>query len=233
MPIINSMKKSNFLFATLIFLFIQNIFSQTPDFQNKIRIPLWAELDAYPELKEAQDTNAGQFDYSTKRIKQTSEFLLNGMTYGWNFEYTPYDKTRGVDEYLSVTPINTISDLSQIVYTKPWIQDNKIYCWVEFSRSPEMIANLRAWKSIKTQKIKGRGQAKISLGFDGIIQASNNAVKNAIRNHYRQYIKNKPKVINGRVIIKDEPKIGIISGQYTVELDFFLESNRILMYEQF
>ena len=57
----------------------------------KIRMPLWAELDAYPELKEAQNTSSGQFDYTISRIKTLSEFLLNGMTYGWTFVYVPYD----------------------------------------------------------------------------------------------------------------------------------------------
>ena len=83
----------------------------------KIRMPLWAELDAYPELKEAQDTSAGQFDYTISRIKTLSEFLLNGMTYGWTFVYVPYDKIRGVEEYFEFSEINKISkeDYQQLI----------------------------------------------------------------------------------------------------------------------
>ena len=63
----------------IIFFFFLRVFAQTPDFTEKIRIPLWAELDAYPELAEAQDTSSGQFDYPISRLKKTAPFLLNGM----------------------------------------------------------------------------------------------------------------------------------------------------------
>ena len=95
----------------LILLFLNfSLFSQEISIMEKIRMPLWAELDAYPELKEAQDTSSGQFDYTISRIKTLSEFLLNGMTYGWTFVYVPYDKIRGVEEYFEFSEINKISE---------------------------------------------------------------------------------------------------------------------------
>ena len=65
--------------------------------QKKIHFPLWAELDAYPELAEAQDLQSEQYDYPIKRIRQIAPFLVEGMVYGWEFSYTPYDKSRGVE----------------------------------------------------------------------------------------------------------------------------------------
>ena len=219
--------------AILIFSISQTskIHAQEQDFLRSIKVHVWAELDAYPGLKEAQDTSSGQWDYSISRIKTITPFLMDGMVYGWNFSYTPYDKQRNVKEILEITPINKLSEKEgKIIYEKPWIQDNKLHCWATFDRSEELQWIFKKWTSINTEKIQGRGKGKISNGFDGITEGAKNALKDAIRSHYRALEKNKPKEICGKVIIRREPKIGIVEGQYMVELDFFLETDRIIKY---
>ena len=156
------------------------------------------------------------------------------MVYGWRFEYTPSDRLRGVAEYFNVEEINTIKEEDgSITYTKPWFENNRVYCWVEFTRTPQMIWTLKAWNSIQSKKIQGRGTGMIADGFDGITNATNDALKNAVREHYRQILKNKPKEIDGHVIIRGTPQIGINAGRYVVELDFFLETDRIVKYTRF
>ena len=220
--------------TVLLFFFINALFSQTLDFSERIRIPLWAELDAYPGLEKETDVSAKPFDHPISTLKKIAPYLLNGMVYGWSFEYTPSDKLRGVEEYYVVSNLGEIQkNDGSILYTKPWIENNRLYCWVEFSRTPTMIWHARRWNSISKEKIKGRGYASVSLGFEGIQKAAEEALKNAIREHYRGIVKNKPKEIDGRVIICSEPKIGIKSGRYVIELDFFLETDRIVKYNKF
>ena len=156
------------------------------------------------------------------------------MTYGWTFVYVPYDKIRGVEEYFEFSEINKISEEDgKIVYSKPWIQDNRFNCWVEFERTPQMIREFQVWNSINFAKIQGKGFGKISDGFDGISDGAKDCLKNAVRSHYRKIIKNKPKEIRGKVIIRKLPRIGIISGRYAVELDFFLETDKIIEYKYY
>ncbi|MBQ5998806.1 MAG: hypothetical protein IJL70_04980 [Treponema sp.] len=220
-----------------VFLIAGKIFSlsaQVPDYTRTIRIHTWAELDAYPELKEAQDLSSGQWDYPINRIKQVAPFLIEGMLYGWNFTYTPYDKARGVKEYFEITPIKAITASDgKIHYESPWIQDNKLHCWASYTRDDGQIWTYKKWQSLSTEKIRGIGKSSIKLGFDGITEGAKAALKDAIRAHYRPLEKNKPKEITGKVIIYKEPKIGITEGQYMVELDFFLESTRIVKYAAF
>lgn len=223
------------LILTITFIFSSAfLFSQTPDLDRTINLHVWAELDAYPELKEAQDTSSGQWDYPISRIKEVTPFLITGMVYGWNFTYTPYDKFRNVQEYFEITPIsNLTSNDSKIIYEKPWIQDNKLNCWAKYNRTDNQTWTYRKWRSLNSTKIKGRGVGQISNGFDGITDAAKDSLKQALRQHYRALEKNKPKEITGRVIIFKEPKIGIVEGQYIVELDFFLETDRIVKYTVF
>lgn len=225
-------KRTSLIF--IILLLATNLFSQHLDFQKNIRIPIWAELDAYPELKEAQDTNAGIFDYPLSRLKTVAPFLITGMTYGFSFSYTPSDKLRNVSEFLEVIPLQELTEKDgNIIYSTPWIENNKLNCWIDFTRTPQMQWTYKMWNTIKINKIKGRGKGKISDGFDGIQNATNDCIKNAIRSHYQQIIKNKPKEICGKVIIRNTPSIAINAGHYIVELDFFLETDKIVKYTQF
>ena len=221
------------IFALIFELLIAGFLlsAQTPSVVRNIRLPLWAELDAYPGLELSSDENSGQFDFPVSQMRRIAPFIISGMVYGWNFVYVPYDKARGVEEYLEVTEIVS-SDVIKggIKYTSPWISDNNLNCWVEYVRTDSQVQTYNLWKSIQNPVIGGIGYASVEKGFEGIEEAAREALKDAIRNYYRKVIKNKPKEINGSVLIRDFPTLGITSGRYVINLDFFLECGRIVEY---
>lgn len=223
----------------LLVTFAMNAFSQTPSIVQHIRFPVWAEVDAYPGLElPIENQNLGeektQYDYAIGRIKEIVPFLLNGMVYGWEFVYTPSDKTRGVKEYLEVREIQNLeNETNPIQYSSVWIEDNKFNCWVDYTRTDFQVQNYNLWASIKNPTVQGRGKGSLEQGFDGIKHAAKEALKNAIESYYKKVIKNKPKEIRGKVLIRKLPTIGISSGQYVINLDFFLECGKIKEYSQF
>ncbi len=209
-------------------------FAQHTDYERRIKIPLWAELDANPASEDAADTAAEPFNYSVKRVKAISEFLINGMACGWTFAYTPSDKLRNVSEQLELDEINTAASYGgTVVYSKPWIENNHVNVWVELERTPQMVWNYNLWERITQQTVHGRGRGKIARGFEGITDAARDAVKDALRTHYRGIIKNKPKEIRGKLLIRKAPLLGLDAGHYTLELDFFLETDKIVKYTKF
>ncbi len=223
-------KRLQIIFLFLLFLF--PLFSQTPSVVENIRIPLWAELDAYPELLQNPEISAES--YPIDKIKEVAPFIISGMVYGWDFVYTPSDIARNVEEYFELIEKQVENeDLIGIKYSSPWIQDNRLNCWCEYTRTPMQIQNYNLWASIQNPTIQGQGFGKISLGFDGIVEATKDAVKKAVREHYRGQIKNKPKEITGSVLIRKQPLIGIDAGKYTIKLDFFLECGTIRYYTVF
>jgi len=219
-------------FILILSLFISySLFAQTPSVVQNIRVPLWAELDAYPELAAALDKDAGRYEYPQQEIKQVAPFLINGMVYGWTFSYTPGDKARGVEEQLEVTEIMPQELIEGgITYVSPWIENNRLNYWCEYKRTPSQIQNYNLWNSIQNPMIHGRGYGQLSDGFEGIRNAAKDALRDAIRIYYRNTIKNKPKEITGSVLIRDLPVLGITSGRYVINLDFFLECGRIVEY---
>ncbi len=219
------------------------LYAQTPSVVRNIRLPLWAELDAYPGLFPVNDEtdgqsenqnevrNEGQYDFPVKQIRKIAPFIISGMVYGWNFVYVPYDKARGVEEYLEVTEVVSSEVIKGgITYVSPWISNNNLNCWVEYSRTDSQVQNYQLWSSIQNPVIGGIGYASVEKGFEGIEEAAREALKDAIRNYYRKTIKNKPKEINGAVLVRDFPTLGISSGRYVINLDFFLECGKIIEY---
>ena len=221
------------LILTALFAFsLSLLLAQDVSQERMIRFAVWASTEAYPGVEDYQTDN---LSLPVKKIKQLSPFLLSGMIYGWNFEYVPYDKARGVEEFFEFSPINELSpsEIQNINFTKPWIENSRLYCWIEFRRSDAQIHIFKGWESCKNPKIKGTGYARLAEGYEGIEKASAQAIKNAVRQYQRKWIKSKPKEISGRIFIREAPQIGVTSGQYKVTLDFFMETDRIVEYKTF
>lgn len=221
-------------FSLFILLICTKAFcTEVPSIIEHIRIPLWAEIDAYPELESEYDGDS-DYGFAVSRIKKTADFLVDGMVYGWEFSYTPSDKLRGVEEYFEITPIEKLDQTGgRLTYSSPWVQDNKLNCWIDYTRTDFQIQNYYLWASIQHPSIQGRGYGNIADGFEGIENAASDALKNAVREYYRGVIKNKPKEITGSVLIRKLPVMGIDSGRYVINLDFFLECGKIIEYSQF
>ena len=226
-------KISKYVFALVILFFISStLSSQTPSLIRHIRFDVWADIDAYPGLENANDFEG--FEYPIKCIKENVPFLINGMVYGWEFSYTPSDKTRGVSEYFEVSEIMPVEYVSnKIKYSSPWIDGNKFRCWCDYDRDEFQVRDYYRWSSINNPEINGTGYGDLKDGFQGIVEAAKDALKNAIRDYYRGVIKNKPKEIRGKVLIKSIPVFGVDAGRYVFNLDFFLECGKIVEYKVF
>lgn len=225
----------------ILFLFINllsiNFYAQVPSQIEQIRIPLWAELDAYPGLEKSEDEKSeftSIFEYPAKQIKKTAPYLISGMVYGWDFVYVPYDKARGVQEYFEVTEKQSFENYKHLInYEFSDIQESQLNCWCEYKRDAFQLKNYEMWSTLDHPVIKGKGYGSVFEGFDGFTAAAEDALKNAVREYYRKILKNKPKEISGAVLIRDVPLAGVTSGKYVLNLDFFLECGRIIEYTNY
>lgn len=234
----------------LIFCFFSSPFSaqisQGVYQDTLVRFSLWAQIDVYPGFFDSKSSehekemntiqkNDEWYSVPVRKIREIAPFLVEGMVYGWKFSYTPYDKARGVEEYFEFSPVIALSEneKNQIQYKRPWIKDDILNTFVEFKRTKSQEANFAAWSSFMHPRVKGVGYSRLSNGFDGIKAASEEALRNAVREFGRTKIKTKPKEISGTVIIREPPLIGIDSGRYRITLDFFIETDRIIEYRTF
>ncbi len=211
---------------------------------DQLRIQVWADLDPFPgsfdspssvgqseSFQPQADDKLAIFEYAINRTKEITPFLMSGMLNGWMFEYTPFDKTRRVEEYWSfeeILPFNP--SINHITYHAPKAMDDRLVCWAYCNKTPMQKQEYEHWSSIVHPHIKGIGKGPVEAGFEGIKEACSQAAKNAVREYWRTKIKNKPKEIDGKLLLIRNPRIYIKDGNYVVDLDFFLETDKIIEY---
>lgn len=227
-------KKTLILLVVLLVLLVR-ISCQDGGQDKSVRFQVWAEVDAEPGLNEEYDRER-QNAFAIGRIKKIAPYLVNACVYGFHVEYTPLDRTRGVEESFTISELQSIEktgEVKRVRYKTPYVEENKLYCWVEYERTEEQRRQYKSWNNIKSVKVKGRGSEKISRGFEGIVTATNNAIKNSLRAYYRKVVRNKPKSIEVDLLFLGSPAIGIVSGEYVVTIDYFMNNAIINLYNQF
>ncbi|MCR5763969.1 MAG: hypothetical protein K6G00_11365 [Treponema sp.] len=230
------------LFLSILFLH-SFAFAQVPSQKELLRVQIWSEMDSFPGgLDEAgsepssfhevpKASSSGMYDFAVARTKEIAPFLLSGMISGWNFDYVPYDKTRHVSEEFEFEEVIPYSrHVNPITYKNPVVEDEKLLCWAYCNRTESQQMAYRRWNAIAHPKVHGIGKSSVENGFEGIKQACADAMKNAVREYWRIYIKNKPKEIYGMLLLIGVPRVYISEGQYVADLEFFMETDKIVKY---
>ena len=182
----------------------------------------------------ARSSDITPFAFAINRTKEIAPFLLGGMIDGWSFDYTPSDRARQVSEYFEYSEIRPFDPaVNHLSFKNPEAREDRLVCWVSCDRTPVQRMAYERWLSIQHPRITGHGTAPVEDGFEGIKKACGEALKNAVREHWRTYVRNKPKEITGTVLLIEDPRIYIKDGQYVVDLDFFLETDRIVPYSYY
>lgn len=200
--------------------------------ERMVRFSLWASMEAFPGVESVEKD---AFALPVRKIKEITPLILSGMVYGWKFEYVPYDKARGVQEFFEFSPVMELSEaeINTVKYAKPWVKESILNCWVEYRRTDAQVHAYKSWESVLHPRIKGEGYAPLAEGFEGVQKACGEALKLAVRNYERKWIKTKPKEISGTVFMNEPPKIGVDAGRYKVTLDFFMKTDKIVEYKTF
>ncbi|MGP1437757.1 MAG: hypothetical protein ACTTKH_01650 [Treponema sp.] len=223
------------LYLFLLFLFPLNIaceYYSTSTNSRIIRVPVWAFLEGQPGTMAGDD--ASPFIPPKEALQEVSNFLLIGMSYGWEFSYTPSDKRREVKETFEIKPIQELKikkeeiDIKEVRVKYPYI-----YCWAEYNLSSEEILRHASWQGLKYKTIKGLGEGLRKNETEGVKTAYREAIKKAIITHAKKIEKNKPKEIIGEVLIKDSPRLFCASGLFKAEIELYINIKEIVPYTAF
>ena len=223
----------------IAFLFSAVLLFADPEDITFIRIQLWAPYDTVPSLGNSSTEQSGYnfedpLKHASDLLRETGNFVINAMVYGWNFSITPKDNTRGVKEYAEFTPQKeTDIDTFDIKWSNTVFERDRITCWLEFERTPLMMHAKAWWNTINIPRIHGTGESVYTGKFDSLRAAFFDAAKNAVLEYVKKTEKNKPNEITGSLLLKtDTPGLRIDSGKYIADLDFFLHVDKIVRYSQ-
>lgn len=218
------MKKIVFLLA------VYTCFYTYADEKN-FRFELCADKDSYPALEEHFEN---ENDYAKRQLTELASLFVEGMASGYFFVYVPYDKKRNVKEKFVIEPLRiSVLQECKITFENPVFDENRIKVWVRVNMSEDVAKQYTAWRKLESQRLSSWGKGSVREGFFGIKKAFEESLKNGIRAFYRTRVKNKPKEIRGRVLLRRAPVVGVDAGRYVLRLDFLLQTIKILEHTQF
>lgn len=223
-------KKATGVFL-LCFVLLGNTTSGDTAGSTVTRIPVWVFLETMPgATSEAARTSLPP----KKALNEVSRFLLSGLVFGWDFSYTPYDKRRNVDEYFEIIPKyeitanDTAFHMSDLTPAYPYL-----YCYAEYSADILLAKRQAAWKTLSYKTVQGSGIGERSDEVQGIYTAYINATKDAVRRYAQDLTKNKPREVRGQLLIRNNPRLFMKSGQFHANLEMYIFISEIIPYEVF
>ena len=221
-----------FLLCSIPFLYADSYSGSGTNDALIIRAPVWVFLESQPGVMD-NDTQGMQLP-PRQALIALSTTVMEGMVYGWKFSYTPFDKRRAVAEEFELESLRSIpSGDSRLSVTELRSQYPYLYCWAEYRVTDAIALHRTEWIRINYITAKGSGSAERKLEIDGVRQAYRYAALAAVRGYLRKNIKNKPKAVNGKMLIKDNPRVYVSGGKFTAELTVYLEIKEVIPYEVF
>ena len=197
----------------------------TPALPGSASATVWVYTEATPgneELVPMED------------LESLAAFVLSGMVYGWRFEYTPRDPSRGVDAYLSLEPLGEI-DAASPGFSLSFIEEKgaRLYCRAEFAFGEAALNSARLWSSAAYKTARGRGYGERGDEAAGAFAAYEGAIRDAIHESARAQAKNRPKEVRGEIKLKEEPRLFAASGRFVADADFLINIKEIVPYTVF
>ena len=202
---------------------LQGIFWVERGYQNSYNAPL---ADQY--LAERSN------DEVTLDLLELSRQWFSGIIYGYDFYYRPLDRTREVEEIFTLDPVYQIpwgdSGLEYIGYTE---EDQKVEMAFRYFPREYEISRLRGWRSSSFPNSAGQASTPDHTNFQSRIDSFEEAVKQALRNHFRAVTFNKPREITGRVALFSMPRSFATSGEIYTSLKIIIDTDSLVAYSQF
>ncbi len=205
------------------------IASQTP---RMLQAPIWVYLETVPGSLTTEEIAAKL--PPIQELDEIARFIMAGMLYGWNFSYTPSDKTRKVAEFFTLTPIGTISrgdNRMVLAGTKP--DYPRLSTWAQYTLDDSLSRWSSYWSSVMFKSANGRGRGERSDEVAGISAAYTDAVRDAVREYARKLEKNKPKEIRGEVLLREGARLFADEGQFVADIKVLVNLQEVVPYRTF
>ncbi len=189
-----------------------------------LRSEFWADLE--PVAGVGEEWPVGP-DEARRRILDEASWVFGGMIWGFEFTYTPYDKTRALDERFDIAPIRTLaSDTPRLMpgfpssSTTPELGVNppRLCLFVEYRPGADLVSLMESYASDPWRGAQGVGKADMNLGVKGRRAAYQDGLRTAVRSYLQGIEPNKPRLVKGRVVFDRPPTMAIIGGLYTCQV---------------
>ena len=154
-----------------------------------------------------------------ERLLGEAAWAYGGMLWGFEFEYAPYDRARGIAETFRLRSLGAIERGDPRLVPGPASSDGRaLRAYVEYRPDEAGAGLVESYRREPWKAAQGLGKAEVALGWAGRRAACEDALREAVRAHLRSIEPNKPRGASGRVVLERPPTIRVQGGRYTAQL---------------
>lgn len=191
-------------------------------------IEVWTELD--PLVADGGERPVPR-EVAVERMLEEAVFILSGMVYGFRFTYVPSDPSRRIAGQFELEPHATIvRGDPRLDVLQTWVAGDWLYARISYTVDEQQKGWYRGWKSAASASASGVGTVDFIGGPAVKVDAARDAIRAAIRSHARSLEFNRPRRIDGAVLIAEGPVSGVRSGNYETRLSVLLQIDEITRY---
>ncbi len=192
----------------------------------------WCELE--PFVRVGGEEYPVSPETAARRILAEGRMLLSAMVYGYTFVYTPSDAARHVAEIFELTPVAEIPWGSpRLRAGETEVDGKRLTSRLSYTLSAPEMQRRASWSSSALPLAAGTGQGSLFQGSAAKTAALRNAVKEAVRNHLRTRILNKPREVLGDAVLWEDPQTVVRAGVYVTTAKVKLRVREIVPYRIF
>ena len=148
--------------------------------------------------------------------------VVSGMIYGWKFVYVPSDIKREIDEIFTLTPVALIKKGDpNMKFKDNWVKDYIMYQNIVYNLQEFQMKRINSWHTTVTPRSTGEGSASIHE-VDGKSQSLKEAIKDSIKKEFQSRGKDKPRSIEGQIILEENPRVFINTGSFITQVEVLL-----------
>ncbi len=159
------------------------------------------------------------------RALDEAAWVFSGMIWGFDFSYTPYDKTRALAERFELSPITSLSPgelrLSGKAERRPPLgmgAEDEYRYFVECRPGAALDELMSGYGAEPWKGSQGLGKADMNVGVKGRRAAYEDALRQAVRSCLQGLEPNKPRLVKGRVALERPPSLAIRDGFYAAQV---------------
>ncbi len=200
---------------------------------DQLELEIWCELE--PMIQESDDYPLSA-EAARERVLEEARTLLSAMIYGVHFSYTPSDAQRRQAEQFQLTAVAELRwGDPRLRIAEAEVRDGRLYARVRYDLQDFQSARRGAWQSNAIPTAAGAGRASLfaSSAPEGKRRSLEEAFKEAIRNHLRPVLFNKPREVRGELLLWQAPRVVVDAGDYLTVAAVKLRVQEVRAYSLF
>jgi hypothetical protein len=200
---------------------------------DQLTVEAWCELE--PMFQESDEYPLST-EQAQRRILEEARGILSDMIYGLQFTYTPGDERRKTAEQFVLTRVAEIRWADpRLRVVQAELREGRLYAKVLYDLADFQSARRKAWESNSIPTATGSGIFSLFAASapEGKRRSLEEAFKDALRGYLRPIVFNKPREIQGELLIWQEPQVLIASGSYLTRVTIKLRVKEIRPYSLF